>query len=93
MDAGYQISWKPVRANPETNFLIPHKEKTMKIQTTPIIRGEIREQKRAAKRAKVAEKVAERDYSAIEREEKKRAEMERRQARRKEKEWLQSETF
>ncbi|HPH94304.1 MAG TPA: hypothetical protein PKW33_00405 [Anaerolineaceae bacterium] len=62
----------------------------MKIQTTPIIRGEIREQKRAAKRAKGVE----RDYSlAIEREEKKRAEMERRQARRKEKEWLQSETF
>ena len=62
----------------------------MKIQTTPIIRGEIREQKRAAKRAKGAE----RDFSlANEREELKRAEQERRQARRKEKQWLLSETF
>jgi len=62
----------------------------MKIQTTPIIRGEIREQKRAAKRAKGAE----RDFTLFtEREEKKRAEQERRQARRKEKEWLLETCF
>lgn len=63
----------------------------MKIQTTTLVtRGEVREQKRAAKHAKGKQ----RDFSlANEREELKRAEMERRQARRKEKEWLLSETF
>jgi len=60
----------------------------MNINTT-LIRGIRREEKRA-KRAKGAE----RDFSlANEREELKRAEMERRQARRKEKQWLLSETF
>jgi len=63
----------------------------MKIRNTPTIvtRGEIREAKKRAKRAKGAE----RDFSlAIEREAKKRAEQERRDRRRKEKQWLLSET-
>lgn len=55
---------------------------------TTLIRGIRREEKRA-KRAKGAE----RDFSlAIEREAKKRAEKERRDQRRKEKQWLLSET-
>ena len=61
----------------------------MNINTT-LIRGIRREEKRAAKRAKGAE----RDFTLFtEREEKKRAEQERRDQRRKEKQWLLSETF
>ncbi len=57
---------------------------------TTLIRGIRREEKRAAKRAKGAE----RDFTLFtEREEKKRAEQERRDQRRKEKQWLLSETF
>ena len=61
----------------------------MNINTT-LIRGIRREEKRAAKRAKGAE----RDFTLFtEREEKKRAEQERRDQRRKEKEWLLETCF
>ena len=57
---------------------------------TTLIRGIRREEKRAAKRAKGAE----RDFTLFtEREEKKRAEQERRDQRRKEKEWLLETCF